>query len=80
MEKEQRLRAAVAVETAKYLSYVEEHKTDDGFSTGGTGKLNDLRSAVVNSNFVRKNAGGLELTQKGFDFLRSARLVGAFPD
>jgi hypothetical protein len=76
MQEDQRRRAAVALITAKYLRYVDEHKSDEGFSNNGMGTTQELRQAVFNANFIRKTATGLELTQQGKDALRSAGATG----
>ncbi len=76
MDEDQRRRAAVAAITAKYLRFVDEHKTDEGFSTNGMGAVHELRQAVLNANFVQRTAAGLELTGQGQNMLRSAGSAG----
>ena len=74
MDEDQRRRAAVAAITARYLKFVDEHKTDAGFSTGGMGTVQEIRQAVLSANYVRRAGAGLELTGEGQSTLRSAGL------
>jgi hypothetical protein len=71
-DEERRRRAAILAITAKYLRYVDEHKTDDGFSTEGAGTVQQLREAASNARLIVKTATGLDLTEERRRNLRSA--------
>jgi hypothetical protein len=70
MAKKQR-RAAALASTCKYLQYVEDHKSDQGFSVRGTSTVELLRKAALDARFMVETLAGLVLTEQGRKYLRS---------
>lgn len=51
-DEERRQHWAILAITAKYLRYVEAHKSDEGFSTEGTGTVQQIRESSLNARLI----------------------------
>lgn len=71
-DEERRRRWAILAITAKYLRYVEAHKTDEGFSTEGAGTVQQIRENTLSAHLIVETPTGLDLTEETRSNLRSA--------